>query len=188
MFLEDPNRFAPKKGRMKTIHYRLLDGVLYKKYKSKLYLKCLDKLEAYLAMLDIHKGTCEAHQAGRNMMWILRRHGLFQSTMIKNYVAFAKDCKNCPIHRSIQQVSAREIEVLVKPWLFRCQRLDVISMIQSPSSKQHLYIITVTNYFTKQIEAVPLKETDKRSMANFIREHTAHQFGIPKILVTGQAL
>jgi len=35
--------------------------------------------------------------------------------------------------------------------------LDIIGEIIPHSSKQHRYILTATNYFTKWVEAVPLK-------------------------------
>lgn len=63
MFLEDPNRPTPKKVRMKMAHYQLLDGILYKKDNFELYLMCLDKSKAYLAMLEVHEGNSGVHQA-----------------------------------------------------------------------------------------------------------------------------
>jgi len=34
-------------------------------------LKCLDEIEAYLAVSNTHSGACESHQAGHNMKWLL---------------------------------------------------------------------------------------------------------------------
>lgn len=67
IFLEDPNRLILKKVRMKAAYFQLLDGVLYKKNKFELYLKCLNKSKAYLEMHEVHEETCGAHQAGRKM-------------------------------------------------------------------------------------------------------------------------
>jgi len=38
--------------------------------------------------------------------------------------------------------------------------LDIIGEIFPHSSKQHRYILTVTDYFTWWIEAVPLKQSE----------------------------
>lgn len=76
-FLEYPDQSTPKNIGIKAVHYQLLDGILYKKDKSELYLKFLDKSKAYLAMLEMHEGTCRAYQAGRKMMWTLIKYWFF---------------------------------------------------------------------------------------------------------------
>ena len=41
-----------------------------------------------------------------------------------------------------------------------------------------------TEYFTKWVEAVPLKKATGPKIANFIREHTICRFGIPHMIVS----
>ena len=46
--------------------------------------------------------------------------------------------------------------------------LDIIGEIVPNSSKQHKYILTTTDYFTKWVEAIPLKVANTESIIDFI--------------------
>ena len=70
------------------------------------------------------------------------------------------------------------------PWPFHIWGLDLIGLI-NPTSKGHIWIIVVTEYFTKWVEAIPLKKATGPAVADFIREHIIYRFGIPHKIVIG---
>jgi hypothetical protein len=47
-------------------------------------------------------------------------------------------------------------------------------------------VIVATDYFTKWIEAIPLKNMAHKEVIGFITEHIIHRFGIPQTLTTDQ--
>jgi len=47
-------------------------------------------------------------------------------------------------------------------------------------------MLVATYYFTKWIEAVPLKNMTHKEVNEFITEHIIHRFGIPQTLTTDQ--
>jgi transposase InsO family protein len=47
-------------------------------------------------------------------------------------------------------------------------------------------MLVATDYFTKWMEAIPLKNMAHREVIHFISEHIIHRFGIPQILTTDQ--
>jgi hypothetical protein len=51
--------------------------------------------------------------------------------------------------------------------------------INPPSSKGHQFILAIIDYFTKWVEAVPMKSVTSRDVINFVKEHVIHRFGIP---------
>jgi hypothetical protein len=57
--------------------------------------------------------------------------------------------------------------------------MDMIGKINPPSSKGHQYILAITDYFTKWVEAIPMKSVTSKDVINFIKEHVIHRFGIP---------
>ena len=61
--------------------------------------------------------------------------------------------------------------------------LDIIGEINPNSSKQHKYILTATNYFTKWVEAIPLKLVNTQSITNFIDQFIITRFGLPSTLI-----
>ena len=49
--------------------------------------------------------------------------------------------------------------------------MDMIGQINSPTSKGHKWILAAMDYFTKWVEAVPMKNVTTRDVVNFVKEH-----------------
>jgi hypothetical protein len=73
---------------------------------------------------------------------------------------------------------------IVKPWPFRGWGMDMIGKINPPSSKGHQFILAITDYFTKWVEAVPMKSVASKDVIHFVKEHVIHRFGIPQTITT----
>eukprot|EP00253_Pinus_taeda_P016488 PITA_16488 len=65
--------------------------------------------------------------------------------------------------------------------------LDIIGEITPHSSKQHRYILIVTDYFTKWVEAIPLKTTNSEAIMEFIDQFIITRYGVPNTLVFDNA-
>ena len=65
--------------------------------------------------------------------------------------------------------------------------LDIIGEIVPHSSKKHRYIITATDYFTKWVEAVPLKKANAEHIIEFIDQFIITRFGLPSALMFDNA-
>jgi len=46
--------------------------------------------------------------------------------------------------------------------------------------------LVATDYFTKWVEAIPLKKVTSANMIDFVKEHIIYRFGIPQTLTTDQ--
>jgi len=57
--------------------------------------------------------------------------------------------------------------------------MDVIEPISPPSSKGHCFILAITDYFSKLVEVVSLKEVKISVMIKFIKLHILYRFGVP---------
>ncbi|XP_034213010.1 uncharacterized protein LOC117625580 [Prunus dulcis] len=64
--------------------------------------------------------------------------------------------------------------------------MDLIGKIYLASSKQHCFIIVATGYFTKWVEAKPVKSTTSQEIITFIEEQIIHRFGIPGSITTNR--
>jgi hypothetical protein len=47
---------------------------------------------------------------------------------------------------------------IIKPWPFRGWGIDLIGQINPSPSKGHKFVLLATDYFTKWVEAIPLKK------------------------------
>jgi transposase InsO family protein len=61
--------------------------------------------------------------------------------------------------------------------------LDFIGEIHPPSSGQHRWILTTTDYFTKWIEVAPTRSTSHKVIISFLEDIIA-RFGYPNRIVT----
>jgi hypothetical protein len=64
--------------------------------------------------------------------------------------------------------------------------IDLIGQINPPSNKGHKFVLLATDYFTKWVEAIPLKEVTPENMIEFVKEHIIYRFGIPQTITTDQ--
>ncbi|XP_026428998.1 uncharacterized protein K02A2.6-like [Papaver somniferum] len=99
-------------------------------------------------------------------------------------VAFVQSCNECQIHGNLVHAPSTPLHSISSPWPFYSWGIDIIGIINSPSSKQHEYIITATKYFTKWVEVIPLRGTTGATIAAFNKEHIICRFGVPKHIIT----
>ncbi|GKU97768.1 hypothetical protein SLEP1_g10860 [Rubroshorea leprosula] len=95
-------------------------------------------------------------------------------------------CKSYQIYGPLQRVLASELNSIVKPWPFRGWAIDLIGKVYPPSSKGHSFIIVATDYFTKWVEAKPMKKVDQYDVIKFIKEDIIHRFGLLETITTDQ--
>ena len=79
-----------------------------------------------------------------------------------------------------------ELHSIVKPWPFKGWAVNLIGKIYTASSKRHNFILVAIDYFTKWVEAVPLKKVELKDVIQFIKKHIIHRFGIPQSITTDQ--
>jgi hypothetical protein len=185
-YLENPVGITDRKIKYKALSYTIIGNELFKKTPEGILLKCLSEDEAFLAISNVHSGSCGAHQAGHKMKWLLFRRGLYWPSMLKDCIEFAKGCQECQRHAGIQHVPASELHSVIKPWPFRGWALDLIGEIRPASSKNQRFILVGIDYFTKWIEAVALPKVDQETVISFIQNHIIYRFGLPETITTDQ--
>ena len=97
-------------------------------------------------------------------------HTYHWPTILIDCINYSKGCQKCQKYGSIQRIPIMKLHSIVKPWPFRGWTMDLIWKIYLASSKGHNFILVSTNYFTKWLEAVPLKKAEQRDVIQFIKE------------------
>jgi transposase InsO family protein len=75
---------------------------------------------------------------------------------------------------------------IIKPWPLRGWAIDLIRQIYPPSSKGHKFVLVAADYFTKWVEAIPIKTVTIGNMIDFVNEHIVYRFGIPQTITSDQ--
>jgi ribonuclease HI len=182
-YLKDLAWGAPKKIRYRAMKYVLIGDDLFYRTLEGLLLKCLGRIESNRLLHEVHEGTCGTHQSAHKMKWLVRRSGYYWPNMLEDCFKYYKGCQACQRFGKIQIVPS-VMNPIIKPWPFRGWGMDMIGKINPPSSKSHQFILAITDYFTKWVEAVPMKSVTSRDVINFVKEHVIHRFGIPQTITT----
>ena len=137
-------------------------------------------------MGEIHEGVCGAHQSAFKIKWMIRRNEYYWPTILEDCFKYFKGCQGCQKFGNIQRAPASVMNPIIKPWPFRGWAIDLIGQIYPPSSKGHKFLLVATDYFTKWVEAIPLKKVTLANMIDFVKEHIIYRFGIPQTITTDQ--
>jgi len=103
--------------------------------------------------------------------------------MIPDAIAYAKRCHACQIHGDFIHQAPGHLRPTTFSWPFEMWGMDATGPISPPSSKGHLFILTIINYFSKWAEAIPLREVKTYDVIKFIKDHVVYLFGIPRRIV-----
>ncbi|XP_050233002.1 uncharacterized protein LOC126681503 [Mercurialis annua] len=147
-----------------ALSYVVLAGELYKKGFEGILFRCIGPKEAMLAMAEVHEGIAGAHQAGPRMRWLIHKYGFYWPKMEQDCIRYAKGCEACQKFGPIQHVPAEDLHSIIKPWPFRGWAVDLIGKVYPGSSDGHTFVIIATCYFTKWVEAKPLKSPTQEAI------------------------
>ncbi|KAL0325007.1 UNVERIFIED_CONTAM: hypothetical protein Sradi_5070000 [Sesamum radiatum] len=133
-------------------------------------------------MEEAHSGVCDAHQSGPKLHFRIKRMGYYWPTMVKDCIDYARRCQACQFHANLIHQPPEPLHPTVASWPFDAWGLDIVGLL-TKSSSGHLYILAAIDYFSKWVEAVPLKEVKKENVADFIRTHIIYCYGVPRHII-----
>jgi hypothetical protein len=149
-------------------------------------LKCLSEEQTNETVREVRDGICGAHQSAHKKNLLLRRVGFYWPTMVDDCIKHQKGCEASQRFGKTQLAPVGVMNSIMKPWPFGGWGLDFIGEIHPESSKGHQFILVATDYFTKWIEVVSLRNMAHREVISFVQEHIIYQFGVPQSLITDQ--
>ena len=146
-------------------------------------LRCLNASESREVVTEIRAGELGEHQGRKKLYRELLNFGYYWPTMKKDAAFFVRKCHACQIHDNLLHRPTYALQDMHTPCPFHTWGLDLIGPIR-PTSNRYIWIITATEYFTKWVEAVPLRNATGAVIANFIREYLVSRFGISYKIVS----
>uniref|UniRef100_A0A2N9GEB7 RNA-directed DNA polymerase n=1 Tax=Fagus sylvatica TaxID=28930 RepID=A0A2N9GEB7_FAGSY len=185
-FIEDvlpqTSQVATRLKKLAT-RYFVEGGILFRKGFHGDPLRCLSLAESQTVMKEAHSGECGEHQGKKRLYQLLLTLGYYWPTMKKDMADFVKSCHTCQLQANLIHTHPTSLQNMATPWPFHTWGLDLIGPI-NPSSGGYIWILVATEYFSKWVEAVPLRKATGAAVANFIREHIITRFGIPHKIIS----
>uniref|UniRef100_A0A2N9GMU2 RNA-directed DNA polymerase n=1 Tax=Fagus sylvatica TaxID=28930 RepID=A0A2N9GMU2_FAGSY len=162
--------------------YTLISGDLYRRLPGGVLARCISLKEAKERLPEVHEKTC-GDGGAISLYRRLQRLGYFWPNMSAEAAEDTKPVSNLSVPLQQRRAHPTGLQNMTTPWPFHTWGLDLIGPI-NPASGGCIWILVATEYFTKWVEAIPLRKATGAAVANFIREHIITRFGIPYKLVT----
>ena len=139
-------------------------------------------------MEDFHKGDCGGHLFWKTIANKILRAGYYWPTLFDDVFKTIKSCHKCHIFEGRQKLQPFPLKPIEVRAPFQQWGLDFIAKIHPASSGEHQWILTVTDYFTKWIEAIPTRQATDVVIISFLENNILSRFGYPNKLMTNNAI
>jgi hypothetical protein len=169
--------------KLKVVKYCILNQNLYWKDPASILLKCLDEDESKQVVNDMHKGFCGGNQHWKSIGLKVLRVVYYWPTIFYDVFSLVRNCEECQKFVGKQKFLSLPLKSIAANNPFQKWGLDFIGEINPPSSGQHKWILTATDYFTKWIEFVPTMNATNKVIMNFLEINMFSTFGFPRKLV-----
>ena len=169
--------------RLKAKNFIIIDDVLFRQNYDSVLLRCLEKPEAQKVLQELHDGPAGGHFGADTTAHKIIHAGYYWPTLFRDTHEYVRKCQSCQTSSGRQRKSAFPLQPVNIEQPFEQWGLDIVGEISPQSSKQHKYILTATDYFTKWVEAIPLKTTNSEGIIEFIDQFIITRFGVPNALV-----
>eukprot|EP00253_Pinus_taeda_P026666 PITA_26666 len=173
--------------RLKAKQYQLINDILFRMNYDFVLLRCLEKSEADKVLQELHDGPARGHYAGDATAHKILRAGYYCPTLSKDSHSYVRKCQVCQTTAGRQKKPSLPLQPVKIDQPFSQWGLDIIGEIVPRSSKQHRYIFTATDYFTKWVEEVPLKTANAENIIEFIDQSIITRFELPSALMFDNA-
>jgi hypothetical protein len=103
--------------------------------------------------------------------------------MQKDALEYARKCDKCQRFSPIIRQPATKLSPMTSPWPFAQWGLDIVGPFPlAPGSRK--FLLVATDYFTKWVEAEPLKHIEETEVRQFLWKNIVTRFGIPRALIS----
>eukprot|EP00253_Pinus_taeda_P018412 PITA_18412 len=161
-----------------------LDNVLFWKNHEGILLNCLTLDETDKVLKEFHAGNYGGPLYWKSTADKILSAGFYWPTLFADVRKFVTSCHKCQIFEGKRKLLPLPLKPVSTKMPFQQWGLDFIGEIHPPSSGQHRWILTATDYFTKWIEAIPCRQANDSIIIQFLDTNILSRFGCPEKIVT----
>ena len=154
--------------RLKSAPYQFIDGILFRKNYHGVFLRCLEKDQTHYILFQFHAGSVGGHFSGETIAHKIIGEGYYWPTLFRYAHAYMRKCE--PFQKCARKVKkpSLPLQPVVVQFPFQQWGLDLVGPINLVSSLQHKYILIATYYFTRWVEAIPLRQCNTDQVISFL--------------------
>ncbi|XP_019094475.1 PREDICTED: uncharacterized protein LOC109129899 [Camelina sativa] len=176
-----PDRWAARRLKARSAKYILLDGELFRRSAYGVFLTSVTQDEAERIMMEVYEGEGRNHSGRRALALKIKKDGHCWPTMIPDCEAFSAKCEACQRHGPIRQIPPKLLNTVTALYPFMRWAMDAIGPL--PASKYKKFVLVLTDYFTKWVEAESFTRIQSLDVTNFIWKNIIYRHGLPYEIV-----
>ena len=169
--------------RLKSASYHIVDGILLRNNYDGVLLRCLEKEYAKKVIKELHDGPARGHFSRDTTAHKILKARYYWPTLFKDVHAHVRKCDICQRCGGRQAKAAGPLKPVMITEAFEQWEIDITGEINPNSSLQHKYILMAIDYFTRWVEAIPLRKVNEDVVMDFLQDHIMTRFGVPISLV-----
>lgn len=135
----------------------------------------------------MHKGACGGHLYWKSTTNKILIAGYYWPTLFSNVYKKVRACLQCQKFAGNEKLRSLPLKPISIEAPFQQWGVNFIGEIHPPSTGQHKWILTATDYFMKWIKVVPVRNATGTVIIKFLTKNILSQFGCLCKLVTDNA-
>ena len=109
--------------------------------------------------------------------------GYYWPTLRADCKEFTKKCDKCQRFANMPNQPPERLIPITSPWPFMKWGMDIVGKIPIAPG-QRIYMLVLTDYFTKWVEAEAFHQVRDTEVKNFVWKNIICRFGVPHEIVT----
>jgi hypothetical protein len=137
---------------------------------------------------EFHKGDCGGHHYWKTTVHKILRAGYYFPNIFVDVYREVSSCHECQIFYGRRKMQPLPLKSVLVEAPFMKMGLDFVGEIYPTSSPQHKWILMDIYYYTKWIEAVPMKQDTDMVIIQFLETNTMSRLIYPINIITDNAV
>ncbi|KAI3758461.1 hypothetical protein L6452_06024 [Arctium lappa] len=173
------DRMEARKVRFKASRYVMIRGQLYRRSSTGLNLRCItNKAQVHKILQDMHDGECGNHSGSRSLANRISRQGYYWTTLRQDATRYVQLCDACQRHTGMSHKPSEPLHSTLIPWPFMKWGMDIVGKLP-PAPGQKVFLLVLTDYFSKLVEAAAFSQVRDKEIVSFIQTNIICRFGVP---------
>jgi hypothetical protein len=172
---------------LQAAKYYVWQGRLGWRSPAGVILRCADLDESKELLKELHSGVCGGHFSARTIAHKIMRASYYWPTLFRDTHSFVRACEACQRFEGKQKLPTLPLDPVIVEAPFQQWGLDFIGQFSQSSSAGHTWILVATDYFTRWVEAVPLRTSSNATIVRFLEDNILTRFSVPQKITTDNA-
>lgn len=152
---------------------------LYRRSSTGLNLRCIiNKNQVQKILQEMYEGECGNHSGGRSLANRISRQGYYWPTLRQDAVGYVQSCKPCQRHSGTSHKPSKPLHSTLIPWPFMRWGMYIVGKLP-PAPGQKVFLLVLTDYFSKWIEVAAFSQIRDKEVISFIQTNIICRFGVP---------